>query len=80
MSETTVEPNHYLIEFLCANCGNKFEKQIRKGTPAMGQAGPCPQCGVKDNTAGVGGHKVIRANESTDPTGARQVLLERNQF
>lgn len=74
------EANHYTIEFLCANCGEKFEKEVRKGTPARGQAGPCPKCGVQDNTAGVGGHKVIRANESADPTGGRQVLLERNQF
>jgi len=74
------EPNHYTIEFLCANCGLKFAKDVRKGTPARGQAGNCPNCGVKDNTAGVGGHKVIRANESSDPTGGRQVLLEQNQF
>jgi len=80
MSETKVDVNHYLIEFLCANCGQRFEKQIRKGTPAAGQAGICPNCGVRDNTSGVGGHKVIRANESEDPTGGRQVLLERNQF
>ena len=76
MAETKVDANHYLIEFRCANCGQTFEKQIRKGTPAHGQAGPCPNCGVRDNVAGVGGHSVIRANESTDPTGGRQILLE----
>ena len=80
MSEEKLEPNHYEIEFLCANCGHRYKKQIRKGTPAVGQGGVCPRCGVRDNTAGVGGHRVIRANESSDPTGGRQILLERNQF
>jgi len=80
MSETKVDVNHYLIEFLCANCGSKFEKQIRKGTPASGQGGICPTCGVNDNTSGVGGHRVLRANESQDPTGGRQVLLEPRMF
>ena len=40
----------------------------------------CPNCGVRDNVAGVGGHKVIKANESQDPTGGRQVLLEPGRF
>ncbi len=80
MDEAKVDVNHYLMNFLCANCGTKFDRQIRKGTPATGQAGICPKCGVRDNTAGVGGHKVIRDNESTDPTGGRQVLLEPRNF
>ena len=80
MTETKVEPNHYLMEFLCSNCGTKFEVQIRKGTPAAGKAGICPNCGVRDNVAGVGQHKVIRANESQDPTGGRQILLEPRNF
>jgi len=80
MSETKVDLNHYAIEFLCANCGHRYEVQIRKGVPAVGQGGPCPKCGVRDNTSGVGGHKVIRDNESSDPTGGRQVLLEQRQF
>ena len=80
MSETKVDANHYLITFQCANCGERFEKQVRKGTPAHGQAGICPNCGVRDSTSGVGQHKVIRANESEDPTGGRQVLLEPRNF
>ncbi len=75
-TQTKVDVNHYLIGFLCANCGHKFEKQIRKGTAASGQAGPCPRCGVRDNVSGVGHHRVIRDNESPDPTGGRQILLE----
>lgn len=80
MSETKVDGSHYLISFKCANCGNKFEKQVRKGTAAAGSAGICPNCGVRDNVAGVGQHTVIRANESEDPTGGRQVLMERPPF
>jgi len=80
MSETKVDVNHYLLNFICANCGHKFEKQIRKGTPASGQAGICPNCGVRDNMSGVGQHKVIRDNESSDPTGGRQVILEPRMF
>ena len=80
MSETKVDANHYLMNFQCANCGNQFDRQIRKGTPAHGQAGPCPKCGVRDNVAGVGQHKIIRDNESTDPTGGRQVILEPRRF
>ena len=79
MSETkeiVVDANHYLIGFICANCGYKFKKQIRKGTAAAGQGGPCPNCGVTDNKAGVGHHQVIRDNQSPDPTGGRQILLE----
>lgn len=71
-----IDANHYLMNFECANCGHKFERQIRKGTPAHGQAGICPNCGVRDNVAGVGGHRVIKANESENPTGGRQVLME----
>ena len=74
------DPNHYTMNFICANCGHKFERQIRKGTPANGQAGICPNCGVRDNVSGVGQHKVIRDNESADPTGGRQVLLEGRHF
>ncbi len=74
--KTKVTPGHYLIRFICANCGYKFEKQISKGTAASGQAGTCPNCGVADNVSGVGHHKVIRDNESADPTGGRQILLE----
>jgi DNA-directed RNA polymerase subunit RPC12/RpoP len=74
------DPNHYNMSFICANCGHKFEKQIRKGTPANGQAGICPNCGVRDNVSGVGQHRVIRDNESADPTGGRQVLLEGRHF
>jgi len=80
MAETKVDSNHYLMNFQCANCGENFERQIRKGVPARGQAGACPKCGVRDNTAGVGGHKVILANENSDPTGGRQVLLEPRMF
>jgi len=76
MAETKVDSNHYLMNFICANCGAKFERQIRKGTPTQGQAGICPTCGVRDNVAGVGQHKVIRDNESADPLGGRQVLME----
>jgi len=80
MAETKVDANHYLMNFQCANCGNQFDKQIRKGTPAHGQAGICPNCGVRDNMSGVGQHKIIRDNESADPTGGRQMLTEPRRF
>ena len=80
MSETKVDASHYLMNFLCANCGHKFERQVRKGTAANGAAGMCPNCGVRDNVAGVGQHTPIRANESDDPTGGRQVLMEPRHF
>lgn len=71
------DKNHYLMKFRCANCGYEFERQIRKGVPAPGQAGVCPNCGVRDNVAGVGQHKIIMANESPSPTGGREILMER---
>jgi len=80
MTETKVDAAHYRMDFICANCGNKFERQLRKGTPAAGQAGICPHCGVRDNVSGVGQHKVIRANESEDPTGGRQMLREPGMY
>jgi len=80
MDNTKVDANHYLMEFICANCGHKFSKQIRKGTPAAGQAGICPNCGVRDNTSGVGGHKVIKANEDMIPHDGRQILMEGRPF
>jgi DNA-directed RNA polymerase subunit RPC12/RpoP len=75
-----VDQAYYMMNFECANCGHKFEKQLRKGTPAQGQAGICPNCGVRDNTSGVGGHRVIKANESENPTGGRQVLMENGPY
>ena len=77
---TEASAGNYVIEFCCANCGQKFETQIRKGVAATGAAGICPNCGVRDNTPGIGAHKVIRANESEDPTGGRQVLMEPRHF
>jgi DNA-directed RNA polymerase subunit RPC12/RpoP len=74
------DSNHYLMKFRCANCGHQFEKEVRKGTPAHGQAGPCPNCGVRDNMSGVGHHQVIRDNQSDNPTGGRQVLMEDSRF
>lgn len=68
------DQNHYLIEYECINCGSKFSKQLRKGTAAHGNGGTCPNCGVGENK--IGQHRVIRANESTDPTGGRQILNE----
>lgn len=70
-----IDANHYLIEYECANCGNRFQKQVRKGTAAHGQGGVCPNCGVRENN-GIGQHRVIKANESLDPTGGRQILNE----
>ncbi len=72
----TALDNHYFMKFKCSNCGYSFEKQIRKGTPARGQAGICPNCGVRDNTSGIGQHEVIRDNQSDNPTGGRQMLME----
>jgi len=75
---TKVDASQYLMNFQCANCGSKYEVILRKGVPAQGQGGICPNCGVRDNTAGVGGHKVIKANESENPTGGREILMERS--
>ena len=69
--------SQYGMKFECANCGHLFEVAIRKGVPASGQAGICPNCGVRDNTSGVGGHRIIKANESENPTGGREILMER---
>ena len=80
MDETKVDDSQYLMNFLCANCGHDFEKKLRKGVAAAGQAGICPHCGVRDNVSGVGQHRPIRANENKDPTGGRQVLLEPRNF
>jgi len=71
-----IDANHYLMNFECSNCGHRFQKQVRKGTPAHGQAGPCPNCGVRENMPGVGQHKVIRDNQSDNPTGGREILME----
>lgn len=69
--------NHYLIEYECINCGSRFTKQLKKGTPAHGHAGNCPNCGVGEQK--IGQHKVIRANESLEPLGRRQILNEYNK-
>jgi len=76
----TVDDNHYFMSFKCSNCGHVFEVQIRKGTPAHGQAGPCPNCGVRDNTSGVGHHSVIRDNQSDNPTNGRHMLMEKGPY
>lgn len=71
---------HYDMEFMCSNCGHKYSIAIRKGTTAQGNGGTCPNCGVSDKTQGVGAHRVIRANESTDPLCGREILLDGKNF
>jgi len=65
----------YQAKFRCSNCGNIYEKSVIKGQKADGMGGECPNCGIKDGTAGIGNFSVIRQNEEmfrvSDP---RQIL------
>ncbi len=67
--------NEYQAKFRCSNCGEIFEKAVQKGHPATGMGGNCPNCGIKDGSAGVGNFLVMRKNEEmfavSDP---RQIL------
>ena len=40
-----------IYEYLCQDCGNKFEKLVRRTDDAM-EAG-CPSCGQKHLQAGI---------------------------
>ena len=38
----------YLMGYQCFNCGHTFNREIPKGVLAIGKAGECPKCGIKE--------------------------------
>ncbi len=53
-----MERQEYEMEYRCANCGQKFKVLIRKGEPARGAAGTCPNCGAASGRPGIGHHEM----------------------
>jgi DNA-directed RNA polymerase subunit RPC12/RpoP len=49
-----VDLMNYDVEYQCSNCYHKFNKKLKKGTPAKGAGGVCPNCGCKDGQEEVG--------------------------
>ena len=50
--------NVFEMEYKCANCGNIYTVELRKGTAAKGAGGNCPNYGVASGKAGIGEHEM----------------------
>lgn len=49
----------YKMTYRCANCGHEYTMEIRKGSPARGAGGQCPNCGMASGKPGVGHHETV---------------------
>jgi rubredoxin len=72
MSEPVPE-GFYKMRFKCANCGFLFEVNIRKGNPANGAAGICPNCGVRSGRSGIGHHEAVYPSDTMN-LGDKEIL------
>jgi len=66
-----VQEGFYKMQYRCANCGHLFDAQVRKGSPARGASGSCPNCGMATGKPGVGHHETVLPNMTV---GNKEIL------
>ena len=68
-----MERQEYEVEYKCGNCGHLFKVNLRKGLPAKGAAGDCPNCGIPSGKPGIGEHQMVWP-EAKFAVGGREIL------
>jgi len=66
-----VTEGFYKMKYKCANCGETFESEVRKGSPSKGASGSCPNCGMQTGKPGVGHHEAVFPDT---PAGKQEIL------
>ncbi len=69
---------YYEMMFTCSNCEYIFKAEVERGTPAKGNGGECPHCGVRDGHNGLNNFSFSRQLLPPEFNLAEQALARAN--